>query len=431
MLVATENLMELKMKQWMVAIPVTIMIFSFIFPRCKFASTETKIDCISKAQNGEFKKNDNIMFNTSASPSSMKDLMNMERTIPGTTSHAQVIVVLEVDNNPEFSNENCNIVQPHLGIQLSPIKYLGEMRECRSKYFGLGNLLSGIFMTKLLALSVSGNYTFSCGGNDGSNILYQLAPILSNDSSMIPVLANFSDICTECTTVGRTSVFLHSCPYGLNWAVPIIQQDLQSWAWQYQSEVKDLDDVAIHFRCGDVLSFGGSFMGFPAFDTYARMLSSEDNASIASIGIVTSSLEPSHCRSHNCEHDHLQDCRIVLQGLVDFLQDHFPGIPVHVRNSINETLGTAFLRLILAKVTLCPAPSTFCLYPAIAAFGQSHILYERELNPFVEHIDTVTLFPNVHIYKVPILTTHVIKSWKNQTGAAIVEWQHQREYETV
>jgi hypothetical protein len=80
--------------------------------------------------------------------------------------------------------------------------------------------------------------------------------------------------------------------------------------------------------------------------------------------------------------------------------------------------------MVLANVTLCLAPSTFCLYPTIASVGQSHILYKAELNPFIDHIDTISLFPNIHVYKVPVLTTDEIKTWKNQTGAAIVEWQY-------
>ena len=407
----------------MVAISAVIIISSVIFPLRNFDSSETKIEWNSKAQHDAYKKNINIS-SANANHSSMKSLTNSGSAMPDTNSHAQQVAVLSVDYFTEYSNGNCNIVQPYLGLQLTPINFLVEMSECTSNIFGLGNLLSGIFMTKLLALSANGTYTFSCGGDDHSNILYQLAPILSNGLSMIPVHSTLTDICTECTTVGKSSIFLHSCAYGLNWAASIIQHDLQSWARQHQTEVPDLDDVAIHFRCGDVLSFGGDFMGFLAFDTYARMLSTEDNTSIVSIGIVTSSLEPSHCRSHNCEHDHLHDCRVILQGLVEFLQDYFPGVLVHVRNSMKETMSTSFLRMILAKVTLCPAPSTFCLYPTIATVGQGHILFEKELNPFVEHIDTVTLFPNVHVYNnVSILTTQIIKSWKNQTGAAIVEWQ--------
>ena len=399
------------MQRWVVAISTALVLATVTFTLRKFASDATDFDLKSKEQRVVYTRNISLPYPSTKYGSIGRD------TNSGVT-------VLKFMKNSEYFVGHCDIVRESLGLYSTPPNLLVEISECSSSRHG--NLLSGIFMTKLLALSVNGTYTYRCGGGGGddhSNLLHQLAPILSNKSSSIPVLVNFTDVCTECALDVSSSQYVHVCPYGLNWAAPIIQQDLQTWAWKHRSEITDLDDVAIHFRCGDVLTYGSNFMGFTAFDTYTSMLGSKYNPNMHSIGIVTSSLEPSHCRSENCDYDHLEDCRIILQGLVDFLEGFHPGVQVHIRNSVNETLGTAFLRLVLANVTLCPAPSTFCLYPTMASVGQGHILYKAELNPFIENIDTVSLFPNIHVYKDPILTTDEIKTWKNQTGAAIVEWQ--------
>jgi hypothetical protein len=320
--------MELKMQRWVVATS-TVLVFAYVtFKLIDFSSYETIFDFKSKTQPDAHTKNI-----TMSSPSKLYNSMRKDAS--------NGVAVLNLTNNAEYFDGTCDIVRNYLGLHLTPPNLLVEINQCSPSRHG--NLLSGIFMTKLLALSVNGTYTYHCGSGDNSNLLHQLSPILSDRLSNIHVHGNFTDVCNECASDVSSSVYVHVCPYGLNWAVPIIQHDLQTWARKHQSEVADLDDVAIHFRCGDVLTYGGNFMGFPSFDTYASMLGSKENPIMHSIGIVTSSLEPSHCRSQNCEEDNLQDCRIILEGLVNFLEESYPGVQVHIRNSVHETLGTAFL----------------------------------------------------------------------------------------
>ena len=96
---------------------------------------------------------------------------------------------------------------------------------------------------------------------------------------------------------------------------------------------EDIDDVAIHFRCGDIL--GGALrddFGVIKFDNYKRLIFPEART----IGISTQPFELERLRIRDRET--AANCKRVVYTLVQYLSDLFPNSTVTVKNSIKDTL---------------------------------------------------------------------------------------------
>jgi hypothetical protein len=132
----------------------------------------------------------------------------------------------------------------------------------------------------------------------------------------------------------------------------------------------NLDEVAIHFRCGDVLSSNiprsDQNYGLLQFQAYQKRIP----VNATSIGIVTAPFVASDSRSQDRRHAPM--CRVIVEELVGYLKRFFPRAMITVRNDPQETIAQVMSRLILAKYMFC-ARSTFCLFPALASFGTSYV----------------------------------------------------------
>lgn len=129
----------------------------------------------------------------------------------------------------------------------------------------------------------------------------------------------------------------------------------------------ELDDVAVHFRCGDILeSTPHKKYGYARFHSLANFI----DVSTVSIGIVTQPFHGGQARRRD-KNKHGR-CAILLGALQATLQQRFPQAVVSVRNSPNETITLAYARLIMAKQAIAAGTSTFVNMPFHATFGTAH-----------------------------------------------------------
>lgn len=129
----------------------------------------------------------------------------------------------------------------------------------------------------------------------------------------------------------------------------------------------ELDEAAIHFRCGDVVLIGHARYGFLPFRALADVIKSN----VKSIGIVTQSFND----TDNRRKDKLgtSRCELLVETLQHYLQRRFPTARVKIRNDSNETMITSLARLLLANQTLLAAISTFSLFAILASFGTGYL----------------------------------------------------------
>jgi hypothetical protein len=131
----------------------------------------------------------------------------------------------------------------------------------------------------------------------------------------------------------------------------------------------ELDDVAIHYRCGDALMGSHGRFYYVKFAEYSKLISPEART----IGIVT---QPFSAGANTRPNDDIEEsgerCKTLVYGLVDHLQSHFPHTKISIRNGPNETLALAFARMIMANQTLALTPSTFSVFPTVTTFGTGY-----------------------------------------------------------
>ena len=134
-------------------------------------------------------------------------------------------------------------------------------------------------------------------------------------------------------------------------------------------EQVELDDVVIHFRCGDLMSSGHSQFGFLRFQSYIRHIS----LSARSVGIVT---QPFDATSTNLNRRWdrkavtRERCGVVVNDFRRYVMENMPTMKVSIHS--NESISLSFARMIMANQTIV-AISTFGVFPAIASFGTGYI----------------------------------------------------------
>ncbi len=177
----------------------------------------------------------------------------------------------------------------------------------------------------------------------------------------------------------------------------------------------DLDSVAIHFRCGDLLSNldadTNENYGMMPFYVYSSLLQDA-----TSIGIVTAPFDPDHLRKQDARHG--RQCQELVETLRDYLQHHIPQARVSIRNDPSETIPMVFARLVMADHASICIRSTFCVFPTLASFAQKRVFLEGGISYFVSNLQEeglVLLKSN----STPYIYSHEIHQmgWKDT-----VEW---------
>lgn len=163
-----------------------------------------------------------------------------------------------------------------------------------------------------------------------------------------------------------------------------------------------LDEVAIHFRCGDVL--GGAHRwdyGIIKLDEYKKQIFSHTK----SIGIMTQSFDPSTLRRQ--DRRKAKKCKQIVYVMVDYLRKVFPNASVTIHNGANDTLPVTYGRLVMANQTITSL-SSFGIFPAMGTFGNGYFQKgNRGINPFNDRVPGV--LRNTHVMNAPVMNTMQIR----------------------
>lgn len=172
----------------------------------------------------------------------------------------------------------------------------------------------------------------------------------------------------------------------------------------------DVDDAAIHFRCGDV--FGGTGKDVYGFIKFKEFVDRMPKETTRTIGIHTQPFETKRLRE--ADKDAARDCKKVVHLLVDTLQREFPNTTVSIRNTQEDTIPLTYARLTMAFQSITTM-STFGIFPAIGCFGDGYFQVSGRQNKFAHYVPE--LLPNFHNMTGPILSSPSIRK-TNWEGVA-------------
>jgi hypothetical protein len=183
----------------------------------------------------------------------------------------------------------------------------------------------------------------------------------------------------------------------------------------------ELDDAVLHFRCGDLMDSDHPHFAFLKFSGYTRHISPD----ASSIGIITQPFEEgAQIRSIDMEQYKRDRCRIVVYSLVKYIEERHPQAKVSLRNGIDDTIALSFARMIMANQTL-NGISTFSIMPTIATFGTGYIrkpegmqnawLMRPQIDAFMNNM---ILFDEPNVIKV----SHMKKLWEDEGESGVLNW---------
>jgi len=314
----------------------------------------------------------------------------------------------------------------------------------------LGNHLSRWYMIRAVASSAGVSLEMPCR----SPVLDRIATKVSPNDTVLDGRYKFSwkKFCRRCESNGEGG-----CQYphavranGLERIRSVISTDLRTMAYKVVSEkpglAKELDDVTIHLRCGDIGRQDHTLYGLVPFVgksstagtyEYVKFDYSQHQPSpriqsvykklipknATSIGIVTA---PFHQDREGWGPGDPELNEAVATAARDYLQEAFPNVTVSIRNREEETLDMVYARLIMTNTTIC-GPSTFCVFPAIASLGESHIIrsplfgdhptWLSKIDRAVPHIHYVNkrYHPSVDLYQLN--TTDIVNKLSGRSRA--------------
>ena len=311
---------------------------------------------------------------------------------------------------------------------------------------GTGNLVLGYYAMRLAAAAGGVDFLFQCHQttNITENVLRKQGSILSWLQGYFAAPQKdlpFSPFDPPLPTLKETARGMGHNP--LHYMASAIRHDLRHMALQLvgprvdgqQHKVSlsnatkvitkpllpnvDMDDVAIHFRCGDVAKgFNSHDYGIVQFEAYRQYIP----PAASTIGIVTTSFREASLRTK--DQGTARVCEMLVTGLVEYLQHAFPRASISVRNGPNETLALAFARLIMANQTFCP-PSTFSAFPAIASFGTSYIQRSNLtyfVVPIAEAYDDVTLLDGPMLSALEVGLYYVREQDEGKRSVNMLNW---------
>jgi hypothetical protein len=284
----------------------------------------------------------------------------------------------------------------------------------KNENFGQGNWITALYSVHLAAVRAQVDHQMQCrdGRQSQMQLLlpwfdgYHAAP---NETDPWPYFGDMPSQVEACTgqypnirvdkmadkivdDIQRMAVSLVGSRDAIRWH-PSIPEDQEPLIPHV-----DLDDVAIHFRCGDVM--GGAKrndFGMIKFSEYKKWIS--PNA--RTVGILTQPFEKERNRAKDA--GRVDACRKATYALADNIQSYLPNATISIHNGINETLPLAFARLAMANQSFTSL-SSFGIFPVIGTFGQGYFQQgNRGVNPFTQYLPAY--LPNLHEMYAPKLGT--------------------------
>ncbi len=345
-------------------------------------------------------------------------------------------------------NKICDFIRNITGVSILGTEepdYLGEERhpplvnltlQCEDLGSNTGNWITAIYHLRLVAALGRVDFQFQCEtGMDSAEV--SILPWLSGRfpaplSSDWPYDYGWPDpdrVCSEVYAKLPLHHLAHEMRHDMRrMAVTILgprdfnSSDLKHSYGELQEALRrrppssityprtdlEIDDAAIHFRCGDV--FGETkkdVYGLIKFREYVERI---PNETTRSIGIHTQSFNISLLRE--ADQDTVHDCEKVVHILVMYLQRVYPNATISIRNTMDDTIPISYARMTMAAQTIT-SMSTFGIFPAIGSFGDGYFQKSGRQNRFAHELPRV--LPNFHIMDGPILSSPSIRKsqWKD------------------
>ena len=309
-------------------------------------------------------------------------------------------------------------LESHKKLQLNLVTRCKSIHE-RNQH---GNFMIGFYAMKVASMAYQADFSFRCLESEQKD--YMLWWLQSRDITMA---ADSKPISTTWTVTPdnegahylvNSSLYTPSQPtpdiacrgmghVALHYSSEYVRKDMRAMAVELLPSMKSkgmtIDEVAIHLRCGDIISKNLSpkdkNYGLVQFKAYQKNIP----RSVQSIGIVTAPFSEENRRKQDLGSG--QMCQTLVFELVHYLELHFPKAKVRVRNDPNESIPEVVSRLIMAKHNFC-VRSTFCLLPSIAAYGTSYI-QKGGAAYFMDDVSKV--YDDIQLMDEPFLLTVDIK----------------------
>ncbi|CAJ1931782.1 unnamed protein product [Cylindrotheca closterium] len=307
-----------------------------------------------------------------------------------------------------------------MGAKGDGVEIVYYLQNCCSD-LNIGNKLSRLYHANIMAMAIGADFLYVCPthkdtGNRGS-IMSRLAQERIDSESdarhVVSKTKSVAEICDVCD-----SNHPHQCATGeIGLVVPIVIDDLQGTVRHASDYDEGSFDVALHYRCGDILGLHTEKYGILPHSTFVRLIQAkhdrEDNISIV---VLSNVLNGNKAGKNARSRDVLfaATCQILVDDLVEYLSQSFPNARISIPT--NGSIAVDYFRLIRATSMAICGPSTFCLWPTLAN-PNAKILNSR-LFPWIKQLDgsNSTVFDSV-----------MLKPRKNQTildmgVASILAW---------
>jgi hypothetical protein len=319
-------------------------------------------------------------------------------------------------------NDTGNQSKPLLNATMNCTEMVKQER------FGQGNWVTALYCVRVAAAKAQVDFQFQCsdGRDSQENLLlpwfdgYYSAPNASHSWPYTGTLPTQVQACTPKYPQIRVDKMADQITDRVrNMAVTLVGS---SDATRRHAEVPldqpplipnvVLDDVVIHFRCGDIMGGGRrTDFGMIKFMEYLKWISPEAR----SIGILTQPFDAS--RNRRVDRGRVSSCRNATYLLVETLQGFLPETRIAIHNGPNETLPLAYARLVMANQSFTTL-SSFGIFPVIGTFGHGYFQRgNRGVNPFANFLPE--LMPNLHMMTAPVLT---MGAMRNMNLTSILEW---------
>ena len=190
----------------------------------------------------------------------------------------------------------------------------------------------------------------------------------------------------------------------------------------------EIDDVAIHYRCGDVLHGACCYFTYTRFEEFAKLISPDAKT----IGIVTQPFEDSkdgQSRPQDKLNETGDRCKALVHGLIDYLKPKFPNAKFAIRNGPGENMALAFARMVMANQTIALTPSTFSIFPLTSSFGTGYFANLKGRQNNVQYAWIEKKGPQLvgtHVVHIPkenrIAAEKINELWESGRAETVLKW---------
>lgn len=311
----------------------------------------------------------------------MKKTAGKEETISETIKKSLTILASDTRaHGLRGRNQSvCNAMLGATGGLVETVYYLSNTCDDRN----IGNKLSRLYMSNAMATAIGAEFLYLCPThidieNSGS-IMSRLTRVRMDSGSNLrqqheQKMKSLEDICGACD-----SDHPHKCDSGeIGLAVPIAVDDLQRISIHASDFQEDAFDIAIHYRCGDILGLHTQKYGILPHSTFVRLIEArhdrDDNISIAILN-GNQSTRPKDVEFKGA-------CQSIVEDFIGHLKQNFPNARISAPS--NGSVAVDYFRLIRARSMAICGASTFCLWPTLA--NPNSRIYNSRLFPWIKSL---------------------------------------------